>query len=208
MFCILVFLLLVQALSAAAVRDGTDDPEINLLARMGSSGRHPRNIQRGMITYLRPTVDLPPFYEVDCTAIDTRNPAVVVGTRVPVLLPHQLFSYIGRERPQVFASWTLRDRLHGFWQAALDANDPHLSGHAMRAREGWMGQAIPLLVHGDGGQYSNSDSMEIASWGALTARGETWRGRFIMATFVAAAQTRGEGGTWDQLWQARHAFSE
>ena len=61
------------------------------LARLGASGKHPNNVERDLFRVL----DLPvaPFYVLLPTKCQSNRKDVVL-TRVPVLLPHQVYHYM------------------------------------------------------------------------------------------------------------------
>lgn len=176
------------------------DPEVLRLAAAGSHGRHPRNILRDIMRFQRGASDFPEPHCVRVPAVDARTPNVTVETNVPVLLPHEVFHYIATKRRELFSLYTDHDNLTSFWATAEARGDPQLHSHPMKLKPDWQSRAVPLLVHGDAGTYSNRDSLEVTSWGALLCKADTWRSRYIASVFVSSAEVKGEGGTIDKVW--------
>jgi hypothetical protein len=184
----------VQAVALAAVEDGLQDPEVQRLAAAGSHGRHTPNILRDIMRCMRGTEDFPELCSVRVPAVDSRTPNVPVVTEVAVLLPHEVFSCIAKNKQELFSSFTNGDNLDSFWAQAVARGDPQLHAHPMRLKPEWQSKAVPLLVHGDAGGYTNRDSLEVTSWGALLCKADTWRSRYIASVFVTSAEVKGEGG--------------
>jgi hypothetical protein len=192
----------VQAVSLAAVHDGLQDPEVEALSRAGGGGLWPQNIVRDICRFTAQASDLPKTHMVaGVPVMDSRTPNDVVLIDVPVLLPHELFSYIGSKRQDLFASFTNNERLSDFWDDCLRSGDPHMVGHPMRTRAAWKSKAVPLLLHGDSGGYTNRDSLEVTSWGALLCKADTWRNRYIASVFVNSAEAPGPAGTMVVIWE-------
>ena len=59
-------------------------------------------------------------------------------------------------------------------------DDPKLRGHPMLLRRGWQRRAIPIVVHGDGGRFTNNNknSLMVVSWRPLL------NPRFGIGTFL------------------------
>ena len=93
-----------QGLAAAMVRDGIPQEAVTAFASLGSFGAHGSNAERDLHRWLRGLygVTLEPYYidvmlERDEGDIDEEedNPLKgTVSTRIPVLLPHEVFSAI------------------------------------------------------------------------------------------------------------------
>jgi hypothetical protein len=190
----------VQSVAAAAVQDGLTDPEVMRLAAAGSHGEHTHNICRDVCRFVSSSMDLPTLHRVRVPVVDSRTPTTPAAVEVPILLPHQVFSYIATKRPELFRSFTLDDNLPSFWDAADARHDPQMAGHPMKGRADWRSKAVPLLLHGDAGGYTNRDSLEVTSWGGLLCSEDTWRCRYIATVFVCSAEQGGRGGTMDVIW--------
>ena len=89
-----------QSLAAAMVRDGIPQEAIAAFASLGSFGAHASNAERDLHTWLRGIygVTLEPYFislmlERDDIVQENDKPLkATVSTRIPVLLPHEVFS--------------------------------------------------------------------------------------------------------------------
>jgi hypothetical protein len=191
----------VQAVSLAAVHDGLQDPEVLGLSRAGGEGLWTQNIVRDICRFTAHASDVPTIHSVPgVPVVDARTPNAAAVTDVPVMLPHELFSYIGTKRQDLFSTFTNNGRLSEFWDCCEASGDPHMVGHPMKTRADWKSLAVPLLLHGDSGGYSNRDSLEVTSWGALLCKSDTWRNRYIASVFVNSAEAAGPAGTMARIW--------
>eukprot|EP00969_Alexandrium_andersonii_P279267 12343722-Alexandrium_andersonii.AAC.1 len=78
-----------------------------------------------------------------------------------LMLPHQVFSFIGTNLPAVFDSWKGPNGLDFFWGEALSREDPHMVGHPLLEKPpGWTKKAIPLVVYGDAASFSRRNGLE------------------------------------------------
>jgi hypothetical protein len=187
-----------QLIAAAAVADGLDDAEVASLARAGSEGRYVSNIDRDIFRHVG-QVDTPELYTARVPAQDREGVAIEADAQL--LLPHDLFSFIANSRPELFSSFTFDGELEAFWNRALETGDPQLHGHPVLDRPGWRSRAVPLLVYGDGANYTTRESVEIAAWGALSCRRNTWQSRYLMTGWVKSACSPHPRHTWEELWR-------
>ena len=90
-----------QGLAAAMVRDGIPQEAVTAFASLGSFGAHGSNAERDLHRWLRGLygVTLEPYFinvmlESDDGVVDDNPLKGTVSTRIPVLLPHEVFSAI------------------------------------------------------------------------------------------------------------------
>ena len=157
----------VQEIAHAAVQDGTTSAEVAKLAALGCWGAHPGNCKRDLASDLS-CEWVPEPHKVTVPCLDTRpHPALVVETAMSVFLPHEWLAAIG-ERPEADELLGL-DSVASFWQQ-VNPQDPRLlaeGGHPVLAREDYKSKCVPLWLHGDGVEYSESDSLMVFSFGSI-----------------------------------------
>jgi hypothetical protein len=190
----------IQTIAAAAVADGLRVPEVLFIAEAGHAGHVPGNISRDLLRNCVGDISVPQTYSIQVDAVDRNRADSSVSVQVDILLPHQIFSHVASTCPSTFSKWTNADNLEAFWEASVRSGDPHLAADAAVHTADFRRRAVPLILHGDGASFSNSESLETASFGALLHKGSTWSSKYVCATWVSSAAVPGGGGTWDQIW--------
>ena len=163
----------VQAYAFAAQQQGASG--VDRLAHIGNSGNNPQNLFRALVNLFGHPKGAPRFdwYEIPTK----RGPR----TAHPFLLPHTFFqAYFAEQR----SGWceNLRGPKRGiaeFWRSIEDS--AFFTNHPNHATQNWA-KTVPLGMHGDGGAFSNQDSLYTISFNSLLGVGTTIRKRFVMTT--------------------------
>ena len=144
------------------------------MARIGSSGAHPKNLYRALTNLFGHPVGAPP---IDWVEIPTK---LGRKTPVPFIFPHKLFAQLYADRKDIWL-----DRIVGgegacseFWNGMVDSEfvkrHPHLPRHA------W-DRIVPIGFHGDGGAFCAHDSLYGLSWNSLVCSGTTIQTRMLLS---------------------------
>ena len=163
----------IQALMEAAVEDGCPHPEVELLAGIGTNGKHPRNCERDLKDLL---VD--PKFKEAASSISLPIKISKAGTMKEesqtVLWPHFVFATLFNHYRDAFTERLLGGEADGsmlasFWDAVKDSS--LYIGHPVKTRVDHMLRAIPISMFGDGVPVQGIGK----SWGA-TAEVFSWSG--------------------------------
>lgn len=145
-----------QTIAAKALEDmetmrrgDLDVREIEVLARIGASGRQSKNCARDLERHLQEPFLNQALYRFD---MPMRSPAcrmVVTPRQQEVLLPHAVFGLMYETRPDEFKQKFLGEvgALERFWGAL--AGGPLVEDIPQCRGRGWQRRLIPLGLHGD-----------------------------------------------------------
>ena len=151
------------------------------LAGLGASGRHPKNCNAELKTYLgEPAAPKPLEVEIECKkARRGLTMKYISMVALPFLLPHLMFSFLFSSRHELFVERFLgpggsTQTLVDFWMQVERLKDPRLEGHPMQKRSAWREKAIPLQLHGDGVPVTavgraTAESLDAVAWNSLFA---------------------------------------
>ena len=183
----------VQEFANSAMRQGAVGLE--RLSKIGASGARPKNMFRDLCQAFGVPDGAPCIQYV-------RLPLAEGSSLVPVIMPHLFFQHLYKERQEDFKQYVLGglDDLSSFWSSKsgkrLAAKHPELS----RRRTRLLNKTVPLGLHGDGGEFSHQDSVNVISWNSLVGVGETKHKRFVF-TLLKKSQMKENCETWDALWK-------
>ena len=91
---------LVQEIASAAVADGSDHPDLRILAELGHSGRYPGNMSEDLLAKLN---DFPVRNSLSAMPVYIKKPPnQIIKMSQPVLWPHELFASIFETHPEAF----------------------------------------------------------------------------------------------------------
>jgi hypothetical protein len=116
-----------------------------------------------------------------------------------------MFHVMHKEYPVVWEKLLRGCGPHFFWDQA-PPDDPRLAGHPVRDMEGYRERAVPLVLHGDGAQYTtHGDSIKTLQWSILGSQraGSSWDYVFMIIAFVSscAAKKDVDGvDTWEVIY--------
>ena len=61
-------------------------------------------------------------------------------------------------------------------------------------------KTILVGVHGDAGEFSHQDSVNVISWSSIVGLGDT-KSRSMIFAVIRESQLRSDGAAWDALWK-------
>ena len=127
-----------------AVEANAELPELNRLARAGTSGTESCNVHRDIMRIVKNDPMLKP---TKCT-LPYVDP---IGERPStVMLPHEMFHDMYTHYPDSFTKNMVPggcEELQKFWGDV--GGRPQLEGHPIKGRMGWKRKAVPIGIHGD-----------------------------------------------------------
>ena len=130
------------------------------MAKAGSSGRHPQNIHRSLVSMFGKPDGAPAFCWHD---IPTKKGRVLQ----PFMLPHEWFAALCREKPDLFNA-TIKggddSTCTAFWTCM--AETPFMRRHPVLSRD-MLSKTIPLGFYGDAGSFSHQDSLYVFTWNSM-----------------------------------------
>ena len=155
----------VQWLAEGSILDGGDHEQLKQLAKIGSHGSYPGNCRRDLLVMVHRTHAGVQPLPLELPVIEGDR---LVLRRYAMMSPVRLCDYIVKRVPAVFRQLFGVDDLDTFWMQ-VRPDDPKLQGHPMLLRRGWQRRAIPIVVHGDGGRFTNNNknSLMVVSWRPL-----------------------------------------
>ena len=143
------------------------------MAKAGSSGRHPQNIHRSLVSMFGKPDGAPAFCWHD---IPTKKGRVLQ----PFMLPHEWFAALCREKPDLFNA-TIKggddSTCTAFWTCM--AETPFLRRHPVLSRD-MLSKTIPLGFYGDAGSFSHQDSLYVFTWNSMLGGGQTMSKKFLI----------------------------
>lgn len=93
--------------------------------------------------------------------------------------------------------------LETFWNGVEASGDPRLIGHPMTLVPNWKRLFHPLFIHGDGGEFTERDSIMIYCWGSLLTEGSSDDCSLMLATFPKSctikAGSKDDPDTWRDI---------
>ncbi|OLP80377.1 hypothetical protein AK812_SmicGene39217 [Symbiodinium microadriaticum] len=169
----------VQSLAFAAVQDlqhanaSFHYPDLERLARLGTSGQYPSRCNSELLAFLEPSVKLCPAYTA---TVPFKAP--LLDKQQDMLLPHEVFSSMFHQYPEAFENNLLNSEaeLERFWEAAR--NHPQYQGHPISDRDTFQRKCVPIGIHGDDVPITGigkgwTSKMTIFSWYSMTALGRS-----------------------------------
>ena len=172
------------------------------LAKLGGSGKHPSNMHVEMDAAM-PPVALP---KVDYFDLPIKNPTsgLVEMTVQSILLPHMMLHAFFSSMRHVFFSRLVPEVgiVEKFWKDV--SHSEHYKTHPVRHRKNHRRRCIPIFLHGDGVPVvgvgkSWSKLVDVWSWGSiLQTDGATNMSNFLIFAFYQMLATV---ETYDEFWK-------
>ena len=165
---------LLQEIAYLAMQDGAQHPELQALASTGNYGQCKGNIHRDVMAKFCQDIEVaePSYVPVPCLDPKTNK---VSQEDAAMFLPHLTFWKLGVATPEFFHHLFSLEKscLENFWKKVEDLQDPKLSDHPLKKgfssfeKSSWREKTIPIIIHGDGVEYHNRDSLMVWSWAPL-----------------------------------------
>ena len=171
-----------QDLAHAAFLDGITHPDIISMAQTGTWGQYPSHVKRDLqsqffksVAYALPTTVK--------TSVRNTKSNEIIQMDISCFLPHLVIESFSRYAGEHDATFRV-DLLEGFW-GSIKPDDPCLVALLKETciqRED-LNMTIPLIVHGDGVEYLESDSLEVQSFGPLLSTGDSLSTLFLLCAY-------------------------
>ena len=195
-----------QEIALAAVLDGAKHPEVAKLASAGSHGAYPGNVKRDIFTNWLSAVKIA---EPDVVKVPRLNPKTTETIMSPcsLFLPHKLISSLAAY--EQFDSIFQTSYIQQFW-GSVKNDDPRLQ--SLCAETGWTRKdllnTVPLFLHGDGVEYTDTDTLEVCNFGPLLGHGESTSCTFLCFAYpnsICVENKKKQTGTMVVLTKKRLA---
>lgn len=188
-----------QRIAFAAVKTGVTAPDIQLMASFGNFGRNPNHVA-GQVTkqYCQSDdIDIPEPYVIDLP-VRVRTPDDwALGTRqVGIFLPHEWWAWMS-DKEAVSGLSGLAD----FWEGQ-DLSDPKLEGNPLMTED--YKTFCPIVIHGDGGAFQRSDSIEVISMRSLLSSSNVSTSQLLLAAVPKSCISKSDKDSEDTmrcLWE-------
>lgn len=185
----------VQNIAHQAVLSGCPDPVVVSLSQLGASGTQAGNINRDLTTKFCKNISLPQPTMVDVPMLDPSTNRVI-QVRTAIYLPHQWMSSLSRCYEEAFASLFGLDHLQRWW-ASQDRRNPKFHDHPCLHLP--IDKCIPVVLHGDGCEFSDRDSLNVLSLKPVLFKKTGAKDQhFVLAAVPKSCTT---GGTWQAIWR-------
>jgi hypothetical protein len=172
-----------QSLAHAAFLDGTSHPDIISMAQTAAWGQYPNHVKRDLENQFFKSVPYALHATVKTSVLNMKSNEIIqmdISCFLPHLVIESLSSYAG-EHDATFRV----DLLADFW-ASIRPDDPCLVALLKETciQRKDLNMTIPLLIHGDGVEYLENDSLEVQSFGPLlTTSGNSLSTLFLMCAY-------------------------
>lgn len=174
------------------------DPEVVKLASMGTWGRHPNKINKQLCEYMESLPGHMPkatAKKVPCK--DTKTGATIEAA-TEFFEPENLVSELYHKDEKHFHHKYGTKHLEAFWDGVKD-DDPKL--RMLLAETGWsrsdLKKVIPLWIHGDKAEFTESDSNMFLSMGPVLNQETTFPSTDLLANYPSACVLP---ATWTSIW--------
>ena len=198
----------VQHLALAAVKSGAATGDIQVLASLGNFGRNENHVA-GQITSRfckNDSLDLPVPYCFEAPVLKKGTDSWYLANQtLAVFLPHEWFCWVEHhDNVSGFSG------LQSFWDEH-DAANPKLCKNPMK---GSRHLYLPLVIHGDGGQFQKWDSTTIISMRSLLSADNVASSQMLLAAIPKGCQHKSENPDEDTMtvvwkvlaWSFQHLY--
>ena len=197
---------MVQQAAAAAMQDGANACSgLAELAALGGPNALPRNMRRDCLRKLDISFVEPDM--VKLPMMPAKGEKKVIWVEHPIFLPHVMFHHLYQEHRDFFMEQIRTAGPHVFWEQCPD-DDPRLRGHPVLDMPGFEAKACPLILRGDGAQYTtHHDSIKSLQWsflGSDSVGTRTWDHVFLIVVLVSRICCKMEEhdvDTWDIIFR-------
>lgn len=161
----------VQEIAHAAWQNGCTDATVHVLSSLGSFGNHPQNCLRDLERRFFKDPLAPEMTELTVPMCTRLQPQVHFQGKLAAFLPHHWLELLEQENQWLNEILGAQHR-RTFWDSQ-NPLDPKLVGSAMLLVAGWQDLFIPVLLHSDSGEFSDSDGLFCISFRSILATGPT-----------------------------------
>ena len=191
---------MIRQVAHLAMEAGASHTDLQQLASCGNWGKQPGNIHRQVMNKFCPQVMLPEPFHVKVECIDPKT-SLEKEDWAAVFLPHLQFAHLGEHYPEFFekAFCCAKGSLERFRTGVQKVKDDRLVGHPMcLEKHTWKKRVVPLMLHADGVEFHNRDSLMVWSWGCMLAEMSSLKQHMLLAAFPKSCTTP---ETWKPIWK-------
>jgi hypothetical protein len=188
----------VQELALLAAQSGATDAEVLFLSKLGSAGTQQGNISRDLKAAYLQGIAMPDPYMVTIPLYDKSDRTSTIDVEVGVLLPHEWFSALSMNYPYMFEVLFGPSEVQKFWQNQSMQN-PKFHKHPMLSKSNWQKLAVPFVLHADGAQFQERDSLLTVSFKSLLFEHGKCKDTHLL--FCAVPKSITTDHTWPPLWK-------
>ena len=198
---------------------------LKALAGLGANGKFVGNITKELQRYLgEPDMASATTFDIPVRVLKPRLPnrfgrmAVAVAPfsvsrqKVPFLLPHVWFHHLFHNNRREFNRTVIAEgeSPRPFWVEVAKRRDPRIQHHPLLRRAGFMDNALPISLHGDGVAVlgvggHQARSLDCISWQSLLATegGPRELKHYVMGIFDDSKAKQSEDGvdSMDEAWR-------
>ena len=200
-------------LSSLRISKDNVSKSLKRLAGLGSGGKYEQNIKNELLRYIgEPLLKFVKFIVPlvrDKSGDEAAPPTKEID--FPIMLPHEVFSFLYHECPEIFANMFLggedRSYLASFWRELVDRADPRLHNHPMRAIDDWEYNNVPLKTHGDAVPClavgkANTKSFDVYSMIGVLSKGTMLLRKIVLFGLFEKSKNDGnKGETMRLIWK-------
>ena len=193
----------VQKIAHAAKLSGCTSQDVQSFASIGAFGKHHQNCHRDLIRKM-PQSLAPESLPVTCNVKDSKATSVDVR-QIPLKLPclwmHHLSTEL--EGTLLFQGFFGTLKLADFW-SKVDLKGPRWKDHTFMTKPNWKHKCIPLVIHGDGAEFQNNDSLFSISFKGLLNTTDDFQENLWITSIPKRAAFAGAGdveSTHQTIWK-------
>jgi hypothetical protein len=188
----------VQNVAQLAVQSGASDEEVVFLSKIGAAGNQIGNCSRDLKTKFLKGIGIPDPLMVAVPLYNKSDRTSTVEAEVGIFLPHEWFACLDCSYPHIFKLMFGPQQAQEWWQQQK-AGNPKFHKHPMLKKNNWQQLALPFLLHADGAQFQERDSLLTVSMKALLFQPGEVKDTHLLLCAVPKSITTPE--TWGVLWQ-------
>jgi len=193
-----------QRAAKAAVLSSCSAPDVAKIARVGGHGNSPQNCQRDLVNQFCQDMTSPESFCWKVPLLKRDNEELTIKIEkcdVHLLLPHDWLACLTENDTQAKMLGTHLSEQ--FWSAQR-LDDPKLHNNAVLQIPQYRQLAIPFLVHGDGAQFAERDSLMVISMkSVLSSQVSVAASQFLLAAIPKKATSKSQDkslDTWEVIW--------
>ncbi|CAE7266703.1 unnamed protein product [Symbiodinium sp. CCMP2592] len=186
----------VQEIADAAVKSGSDAPDLTKLQVLGAHGNWNNSIHRDLMrTLTRDGTKAPTLREIctPCVVTDSSGEKAVKEKNIPIMLPHEWVQ--GGLLESLTAS---PGDLRKFWsQQRWDSKQFRRQADFFNSLDWEQDLPIPWVLHGDAAPYTEVDSLQVVSFRCMITSKKVACSEFLLAVMPKHGADQ---NTWTKLW--------
>ena len=163
----------IQEIAEAAIASGLKAKDVEALAALGTYGKHKQNISNSLITKYCDSPDLitPQAYEILVPMkVKSKGKEEIKQEVLHMFLPTDWIASVGNSSDKELSKMVLNfEGIKAFWEGQSD-DDPKLHKNPVTKLKDYKDSVLPLLLHGDGGQFQRRDTLDVISFRSLLSK--------------------------------------